>query len=189
MVSLRWGLPPLDPERQWEEKKVLNSLWVTNGILYHQTVLTALFSRTLNRGTAATALIVNVAGENTNSVYTEAAAGFTVELDGQRQKLELAEGFVWVLGPQGRCRLGALEVPPSGIKQGSGEALLFSGNMPPSERGSLTLKIPLQRVNNPPELDALTDLVFAEELHRAMKTGGENSSSRTDLLLRFNEQR
>jgi len=184
-VSIRCGLPRVAAEKRWQEKQVLHTVWVTNGIRYQQTVLLTSLSRDPKSGARMLALLVNIAGENTNSTYAEATAELSIAIGGRSQKLELSGGFIWHITGEGRCLLGALEIPQSGVKLSSGERLLFSGNMPPSEKGSMTLKIPLERMGGQRESEELTDLVFAEELRRVLKSRADGRSEHGEARLLF----
>jgi hypothetical protein len=184
-VAIRFGLPQAPPEKRWQEKQVLHTLWVTNGIQYRQTVLLTQLSREAKPVGRKLALLVNIAGENTNSTYAEATAELSIEISGRPQKLELSGGIVWRITGEGRRLFGALDIPESGIKQSCGERLLFCGNMPPSEKGSMTLKIPLERIGGQRECEELTDLVFAEELQRVRKSQANGRSDQGEARLLF----
>ncbi len=187
VISIGCGLPRVAPEKKWRENDALHTVWVTNGIRYHQTVLVTSLLDGGKSGTSKTVLLVNVAGENANAEYTEATAELSVEIGGRRQRLELAGGFVWCFCGTNRFVLGALEIPPTGVKQSSGEVLLFSGNMPPSKKGSLTMKIPLHQIERQSDLEALTDPVFAEEVQRAKKARTKDDRALTRVRVQFAE--
>jgi len=67
----------------------------------------------------------------------------TLEVQGKRQELQLDRGLVWRRQGTARWLVGALEIPESGVKLTQGDVLRFSGNMPPSLKGAMTLKVPL----------------------------------------------
>jgi hypothetical protein len=170
---IQFGLPAIAPERLWREGPVLRGLWVTNGIRYTQTVfLTEVFDASdapASGRNPVPVLLVNIEGENTNSEYTDATAQLAMERDGKRQELELKQGQIWRLDGTGSTAFAALEIPPSGIKVTRGEALGFAGHMPPSIKGSMTIKIPLDHLSPSQAADPLADLEFETELYRALK--------------------
>ncbi len=170
-LVFHFGLPKVALERRWEENGVLRASWVSNGVRYLQTVLiTERPSGSSSAGSEpGTVLLVNIEGENTNTVYAEASAELAVEIDGKRQALELQHGVVWRREAESRALVGALEIPESGIKAASGDALKFYGNIPPSLKGSLTLKIPLERLLETKTPDWLVDLEFEAALRRTLR--------------------
>lgn len=176
----RFGLPAGPPTRTWTEGPALRRLWVTNGIHYTQTVLLRPFSGT------NLVLLVNVHGQNTNPEYTEAAAELELECSGELQHLELARGLLWQSNRSGLVVLGAFHIPETGIKVERGPRLLFHGNMPPSENGSMTLKLPLFALRDVERAEPLIDLAFEEEFRRAMRES-ERSNSKPPPVLVFAE--
>ena len=176
-IVLNLGLPQIPAAKLWREGEALRGLWVTNGILYTQTTLLIGAPAGSNA-----VLLVNVEGENTNSQYSEARAELVFELNGQRQELELKDGFVWRRKGDGRSLLGALEISESGVKVPQGQRLQFSGNMPPSQKGSMTLKIPLLGIDGEAAAERLKDIEFEAELSQRLKfahrAGSANEQAR-----------
>jgi hypothetical protein len=172
-IALNFGLPPVSPVQRRHEQDVFRTEWISNGIRYTQTVLiTALGAGNANAATTAAklpVLLVNIEGENTNTSYTEASAELALSVDGNRRELELKDGLIWSVQGEARAALGALEIPESGIKLSRGDVLKFSGNMPPSLKGAMTIKIPLEHADEQQPGDRLRDLDFQEELRQALK--------------------
>jgi hypothetical protein len=172
-VTLRFGLPRIAAVKQWSDGPAQVKLWVTNGIRYTQTVL--LTSATLHPErpdkTAKTTpvLLVNIEGENTNSEYAEAFATLALEVDGRLQQLELRGGSVLRQSQSTTNLVAALEIPESGVKLASGELLRFSGSIPPSLKGSMTLKVALERLDSLEAEDRLRELDFETTLRQARK--------------------
>ncbi|HWI58490.1 MAG TPA: hypothetical protein VNZ22_14795, partial [Bacillota bacterium] len=165
-LVFRFGLPRTPPAKLWREGEVLRGLWVTNGVRYTETVL---LTPVNGNGRSNLVLLVNIQGENTNSEYAEAAAELVLETGRQQQELELKEGLLWRVEGGVRSLIGALEIPQSGVKVAQGKTLQFAGNMPPSEKGSMTLKIPLEPLESNQAAEWLSDLEFAAELRQAIK--------------------
>jgi hypothetical protein len=114
-------------------------------------------------------LLIQLEGENTDSIYVEASAALSVEVSGRSQELEIRNGFVWRLTNSNGHPICALEVPESGVKQSRGEVLRFSGSMPPSVKGAMTLKVPLQRLESAEAREQVQDLDFDRALQRERK--------------------
>lgn len=186
---LRLGLPPMSATKLWREGEALHGLWVTNGIRYTQTTLLggATWGGNHNdgKGSSVPVLLVNIEGENTNSEYAEAMAALVFELAGKPQELELQAGLVWRRKGGTKFLVGALEVPESGVKVARGERLCFAGNIPPSLKGSMTLKIPLEPLPNQAAVDALQDMDFEKELRRTAKTGSATDPSTARVRVAF----
>jgi hypothetical protein len=163
-IVLSLGLPQIPAAKLWREGDALRGLWVTNGVLYKQTTL--LIDASVGSNSI---LLVNVEGDNTNSQYAEALAELVFELNGQRQELELKDGFVWRRTGDDRSLLGSLEISESGVRVPQGQRLQFSGNMPPSQKGSMTLKIPLLGIDGEAAAERLKDIEFEAELSQRLK--------------------
>jgi hypothetical protein len=183
-VVFRFGLPQVPEEKRWEEKGVLRTQWLTNGVRYTQTVL--LTEASLPSAVASSnplpILLVNIEGDNTSGEYTEAAAELAVEIDGKPQSLLLQAGLVWRVAGETRSLLGALEIADSGIKEPRGDRLKFSGNMPPSLKGSMTLKIPRRPLAEQESPDWLTDLEFDAALRRVLREPTNGSTNRLPVI-------
>ncbi len=66
--------------------------------------------------------------------------------------------------------LAALDIPESGIRVAHGQALRFSGNIPPSLKGSMTVKVPVGRLSPGTQAIALADLDFEEAFRKLRKS-------------------
>jgi hypothetical protein len=191
-IVLRIGLPDIPAARRWRENNVLRSLWATNGICYTLTVLTAGGSQTEGRsggiGKSLPALLINLAGENTNSEYAEAFAGVELEIAGKRQEVELNDGLLWRLERKARAVIGALQIPESGIKVSRGPALRFSGNMPPSLKGCMTLVLPLEPLRGEDSAERLKEIDFDQQLRFSTKPGNAPTHAPEGWRLLFTEE-
>ena len=182
----RFGLPLIPPERQWRENGLLLGTWVTNGIRYTQSI----FLGTCNlsglgtdpRNASNEVLFINIKGENTNTEYTEASAGLALELNGERQRLELKNGLVSRTVGRVSRTVCALEIPETGVKQAEGEVLEFLGNMPPAERGSMTVKISLEPLADEAAAQRFSELDFQDELRGAMAAMRTNGVAGSPVL-------
>lgn len=187
-LAMDLGLPRLAALRRWRENQALLTEWLTNGVRYTHTALMLAppsgADVPANRGRAPV-LLVNIEGENTNSDYAEASASLAITLGGKPLELELKNGLLWRLEGETRILLGAIEIPDSGIQSPRGEALRFSGNMPPSIKGSMTLKIPLSPLTGEEESERLRDLDFAEALRHARKPASAAGPNASPWLLVF----
>jgi hypothetical protein len=175
-VQFHFGLPQTPPQQRWlEEEKlpICHTRWESNGIRYTQTVLvTALGEGPLGTGfTSNSVLLVHLEGENTRTEYTEARAAFAVMLDGKARRLELRDhSLIQRVSEEGRRVLvGALDIPAEGIRTKAGLALHFEGNIPPSLKGSMTVKIPLGTLAGEKSIGQLEDLEFDRELRRVIR--------------------
>jgi hypothetical protein len=175
VAVLSFGLPHGQPAKCWCEGQLLRQLWVTNGIQYTQSVFLAALP-VPGITNPVPLLVVEVRGVNTNSEYAEAFAGVRLQSKRQSDELELKEGLVWRKIGEKQLVLGVLEVPGPGIKVSKGTELRFSGNMPPAERGSLCLAVPLQVVVKPQEIELLRDFDFQAEIRKAAKSTSPSSS-------------
>jgi hypothetical protein len=186
-VVFQFGLPTVPAETRSREHSVLRTLWVKNGVRYLQTVLVAdgVSSAT---GQSRPVLLVNIEGDNTNPEYTEAFAELVVETGGKRQLLELNGGFVWCVAGESRSLVGALEIPESGIKVARGEALKFYGSIPPSLKGAMTFKIPLEPLVGTEAADWLLDLEFEGALRRALRAGDVSKAHTNSVPLVFADE-
>lgn len=183
-----FGLPRVSPTRLWSEGGVLRGLWVTNGIQYTETVFIGQLTQKIDTNAAAVpVLLIEIYGSNTNSEYAEASAEVSMLVDSQVRELEIRDGLLWRSERGRTALLGRIEVPAPGIKVAGGKVLRFSGNMPPAERGSLMLLIPLQPVGGEAVIEQLRDLDFSVELRKALKNGVEtgNPESRADKQVSF----
>jgi len=150
---------------------------VKDGRQYTQTVLTTPFAAGPNKGNPTAAdrfvLVIQVEGVNTNADYTEATAELELETGRSTRPIELKGGLLRYGNPPEQERvLGAFEIPESGVKVSKGRKLRFQGNMPPSINGSMTLKLPLFKLDQVEgAAEALIDLLFEEEFARAVKGG------------------
>jgi hypothetical protein len=184
-----FGLPDVPATRIWQENEVVYGLWVTNGVCYTQTVCIGLASRTDHSQAAATSedslvLLVNVEGENTNSYYADAAAEFALEIEGKRQPVALEDGVIVWHGTSGKQTvLAGLDIPQPGVKVTSGLVLQFQGHMPPSIKGSMTVKIPLGTPPKINEADPLRELEFERALRTARGPGGVKDAGQFRLVV------
>lgn len=173
----RFGLPAGKALKSWREGGALRRLWVKDGVQYTQTVLTTPFAAGPNKGNPTAAdrfvLVIQVEGVNTNADYTEATAELELETGRSTRPIELKGGLLRYGNPPEQERvLGAFEIPESGVKVSKGRKLRFQGNMPPSINGSMTLKLPLFKLDQVEgAAEALIDLLFEEEFRRAVKGG------------------
>jgi hypothetical protein len=174
--QFEFGLPTTPPKRRELEDGQLpigRTQWEKNGIRYTQIVLlTRLEPGELMSGGELTddaVLLVQLLGENTASEYTEATAEFSVRIGGEARELELREDRVCEIGATGALPLAVVDIPPTGIGVTRGPALRFRGSMPPGTSGSMTLKIPLNRLNGDAALSRLRELEFDEEFRRVKR--------------------
>jgi hypothetical protein len=177
-IVLRFGLPAIPAERQWREGQALRGLWITNGVRYSQTVLLkrAAVEQAPPGDAPPAVLLVNIEGENTNSNYADATAALAVEWDGTRRELELEAGLVKLLDGPRDSLLGALEIPESGVRRSRGDTLQFYGSIPPSLKGSMTLKVPLTPIKGAEAEERLRDLVFEDELRKVLKSSRKSAA-------------
>jgi hypothetical protein len=191
-VQFNFGLPKTAPARQWQEEKVplFYTCWEHRGIRYTQTaMISSLKDDDLQafRGLTTNAvLMVRVAGENTNSEYTEGTAEFAVYIDCKAMELQLMDGLVQIV-PQNQGQpgpvLAAIDIPATGIRQTLGAVLTFQGNIPPGEKGAMTIKIPLGNRISEASLLQLRDLDFESELRRVKKAWKSLNPSGTGLKM------
>lgn len=191
-ASFRFGLPACNPAKLWRENDVLHGLWETNGLRYRQTVLmTASPDRNgspLSPEDGKSILLVNIEGENTNADYAQASAALEMTAAGERQQLELVDGRIWRGEGSDRSVLAGFEIPESGIKVSKGQVLHFAGNMPPSLKGSMTLKLPLDSQVNDASADRLADLDFETEVRRvAASRSGVDVPREVQLVFAFEQ--
>lgn len=179
-ATFSFGLPAVPATRLWKEGRVLHGLWITNGIQYTETVFLSELKR--NTGTNSTSiplLFIEIHGCNTNSEYSEAFAEVSVVMNGAPLELEIKDGLLWRTEVGTPALLGRIEVPAPGVKLARGRVLRFSGNMPPAERGSLMLLVPLQRVAAETEIEQLRDVDFPFNLRNALKDDPEKGAVRS----------
>jgi hypothetical protein len=176
---LNFHLPTLVQEPMEPDSGHLRLSATNNGIHYTFTALTTLCRLTDSKEQPpqlTPALLIQVRGENTDSEYREASVDLALEVAGQRKTLEIKGGAVWA-GENPRQLVGMLEVSESGIKSARGERLQFSGNMPPSIKGELTLKIALAPLSESTDaLDRLADLDFDRELQQTKQRPPEQGT-------------
>lgn len=172
-VLFDFGLPSQGAERRWREDDRLPVFWTRwekDGIRYTQTVLlTRLAEGDLlpgGKSPSDAVLMVQLAGENTDSEYREATATFSVRVAGQLLDLELNDGLAYVLEPKRRSILAAVDVPAGGAAGTNGTVLRFEGNMPPGTTGAMFLKFPASPIEDAEALEQLKYLDFDEQLRR-----------------------
>jgi hypothetical protein len=122
-----------------------------------------------------TVVLINIEGENTNPEYTDAFASLSIRKQGECLSLQLTNGILLAQHANFHLTLGALEVPESGIKAAEGKRLEFYGAMPPSIKGGMTLKLPL---NWPPHLidhNRLLELDYEPAYRQAAKARTNNN--------------
>ena len=93
----------------------------------------------------------------------------------------LTNRCVWRLVGGRRDLVGTLEIPDPGIKVSRGDKLKFSGNIPPSIKGSLGLAIPFSPLEES-ELESLKDLELEKELRQAIRSGEKKDNSGIELV-------
>jgi hypothetical protein len=188
-MRFEFGLPKMPATRMWRDGEVLRAVWVTNGVVYTETAFVGFVQLNSEEPGAAArsspVLLVNIRGENTNSEYSEAHSELAFETGGKRQQLELKNGFLWRTGDERRLLVGALEIPAPGVKIPQGEVLRFEGNMPPSEKGSMTLKISVEALQGENAADRLSEVEFEAELRRALKSPGKTPAVPSHARLVF----
>lgn len=168
LLRFKFGFETMPAARVWFEGAALRREWNTNGIRYTQTLLITDLPASSGQNPRQV-LLVNVRGENTNSEYAQAHADLAVEMDDKARELELKDSLVWCRLPEGRKVLAALEIPAPGVRETKGLVLHFQGNMPPSERGSFTLKVPLQEIQPTEAAERLAEIDFVEASAKAVK--------------------
>src|SRR5512133_1931728 len=170
---LAFGFPTNTIAKVWREGAVVHRQWVVRGIRYTEAAILQQPDHVTAGARSTAVLLVNIQGENTNADYSEARAELMLTLDGRRQELDLLAGNLWRVG-KGRRRLaGGVEIPDPGIKVNTGLVLRFEGNMPPSEKGSMTVKIPLEQVDGEAVAERLRDIDFKEALAKALKAAAQ----------------
>ncbi len=174
-LVFRFGFATNTAAKVWHDGAALRRQWTISGIRYTQTVLRRDLPPRERLGEQlprpGEVILINIQGENTNTEYTEARADLAVETGAKRSELELADGLVWEVQGATRRMLAALESPEPGVKTKRGEQLRFQGNMPPSEKGSMTLKVPLTELRDQ-DLESLSEIDFVESLAKALKRNG-----------------
>lgn len=169
-LVFQFGFPTNTPAKVWREGAALRRQWTVNGVRYTQTVLEM---PPREKGSEQSrppgeVILINIQGENTNTEYTEARADLTLETGGKRRELELGDGLLWEVEGSARKVVAALEIPEPGVRTKRGEQLHFQGNMPPSEKGSMTLKVPLMELQGD-QAECLNAIDFVESLAKALK--------------------
>ena len=184
-MVLKFGLPDSLPTSRSHEGSVLRTLWIQNGVRYTQSVFVSRvvvgkLDTTLDQR-AIPVLIIAIEGENTNGVYAEGFASLSAESGGKLQFLELTNGCVWRLVGGRQHVLGTVQIPDPGIRVSRGDKLKFSGNIPPSIKGSLGLAIPFSPLEEA-ELESLKDLELEKELRQAIRSGEKKDNSGIELV-------
>lgn len=176
VMRFEFGLPTLPAVRRWLEEEVLpiyHTLWEKDGVRYTQTVLRGRLLAEPSTGPAKVLdeglLMVRLAGENTTTDYTNAAAALVVRLGRQVLPLELCDGVVYWRRAEKPVPLAVVDISASATMTTNGTRLDFSGNMPPGTTGSMTIKIPSVRLDREDDLRLLRDLDFEEEFQRVKK--------------------
>ncbi|MGB9602194.1 MAG: hypothetical protein ACPMAG_05350 [Limisphaerales bacterium] len=79
-IEYLFSMPPTTARKKWvAENKIYNLEWEDGGIKYTMSVF--LNTKTFNTDFSLTVLFVKLHGENTDSEYREAKAGFSVKVD------------------------------------------------------------------------------------------------------------
>ncbi len=170
-----FGLPANAPARRWleEELPIFQTSWEKDGIRYTQKVLVTSLTKNasppIDPAATDAVVLVQITGHNTAGEYTTARATFVVESEGRSLNLELRNGLVYVTGTPGPAPLAAVDIPGEGIAATNGAQLRFQGNMPPGTSGSMTIKIPAARLEQPDAINRLQDLEFEEEFQRVKR--------------------
>lgn len=173
-LNIDFGMPRFSPVKRWRDGQALKTQWSTNGVLYTQTVLISAVPPETPPGQESSAtpvLLVDTEGENTNSEYTDAFAALAVQIGKQNALLQLTNNVIWVREGTSGFALGTLEIPESGIKTPEGEVLEFHGAMPPSIKGSMTLKLPLRWLENTHARDRLLEMDYEAAHRQAVRPG------------------
>lgn len=181
---LSFELPPGAFTNFTKEGEVIRRFWVNKGIQYTQTAfITAVKVHTDAKQEETAVLMAQISGLNTNSQYAEAWCALGFKVGNQWERLELKDDVLWLSVGGSNIPLAVLEVPSSGVKNHEGTLLRFSGNMPPSEKGALTLKIPLHEDVKTETVEALKDVEFSQELRRAAREQPARESPRKPRLI------
>jgi len=173
VATFDFGLPPAPPQRRWmddEKLPVLRTQWEWRGVRYIQTVMVSrLAEGDLNPGGQMpedAVLWVNVYGENLATEYMLATASFAIRMGGRILPLELRGNMIYAAEGATNSLVGIIDIPSSGVVCTNGMKLCFEGNIPPSNNGSMTLKLPLGKLNTPKDVERLAEMEFEDELRR-----------------------
>lgn len=173
-----FGLPENTPKKRWMEKEILpifHTSWEERGIRYTQTVLVTSLSgsdddlETEGSQKKNEVLLVRLAGECLASEYTEAQVSFGLKIEGCWMPLALLDDLVFPATRTNSALLAMIDLPSGGSATHLENILRFKANMPPSESGGMTIKIPLRPIIEPGDIKRLRHLDFNEELFRLKK--------------------
>ena len=175
-VRFDFGMPNQPAAQRWLEQSnlpICHTLWEKDGVRYTQTVLIGRLDGDGTMGAGQNVgekvIMVRLAGENTATVYSNAAAALTVRVGGQTLKLELRDDVAHWIGPEKFVPLAVVDISPSATVTTNGTRLEFSGNMPPGTTGSMTIKIPLVNLDQPVIVERVRELEFEDEFQRIKK--------------------
>ncbi|MGC8742590.1 MAG: hypothetical protein ACP5T0_01760 [Verrucomicrobiia bacterium] len=163
-ILYQFGMPQSAAKKKWiAEDKTYNLEWEQGGIKYTMSVFPVIspFSTNLNYAM----LFVRLHGENTDSEYREAKAGFAVKTNEMDAKFNLKEGFVFLSD-----KISAfIDIPAGCVVEENGGGLKFSGNMPPGTTGAMVFKIPIKPLDRDIETKWFVDLEYADALEKFKK--------------------
>lgn len=163
-ISYQFGMPQSPAKRKWiAEDKTYNLEWEQCGIKYTMSIFPVIspFSTNLNYAV----LFVRLHGENTDSEYREAKAGFAVKTNEMDAKFSLKEGFVFLSD-----KISAfIDIPTGCVVEEKGSGLKFSGNMPPGTTGAMVFKIPIKPLDRDIETKWFVDLEYPDALEKFKK--------------------
>ncbi len=169
-----FGLPQGLPVKRWIEDEslpMINAQWEKGGVRYTQTA----FATRLEPGRIGppdmqaddtTVLMVRISVENAGSSDAPAAAALGLDVDGHPLALTLRNGFVYAKLDSGEALRCSFEVRDEASVTAENGKILFSGDLPATERADLIVKIPFITLDRPEELQRLKSLDFATEFGR-----------------------
>jgi hypothetical protein len=144
--------------------------WQKDGIRYTQTVLLSTLDEPPFNGHQEV-LLVQLAGENIASEYTDADVRVSVRLnpDGEPMLLRLDSGLVRVGPGEAGAVVAAIVAPAESIDSTEGMALGFHGHMPPGTSGNMVIAIPLAPIRQTGMAEALTVIDFDAEFRKVRR--------------------
>lgn len=159
-----FGMPKRAADKSWLEDGVLFLQWYQNSIIYTMTIFCSPIEEK-DQSVDKSSIIVRLHGENTDSEYKEARAGFLMLTNGIRAEFEFLDGIVSIKEGNRNINIVAIEIPAGCHVVRKKDAFEFSGSMPPGTTGFMVFKIPLKADSDLATMSRLVNLDYEDCLN------------------------
>lgn len=192
-IEFDFGMPKHKPGAKYNENGQLpvnHILWEHDGIKYQMTLFVGNFDGRdesfKSQSIDEKVLYVRISGENLNSEYKEAEAGFSVKLNDKPVRLKLKDGFVF---DSNIALISYIDIPTGCSVKEDAYRLHFSGSMPPGTSGFMVFKIPLVSNLNDSARTKLSESEFDSQFQMLKRISSSLTSNTLPVAIEFIESK